>query len=154
MHLLAPRGRAQALVDVELCAGAPGRFGFMVSAMSSAIIWIDSKTAKVFEVSGEEVRGQVFHRDEPDKHIHSHTPRQGQFEEHFFHEVAQHLAGMKRLLVLGPGVAKDQFVHHLQQHHHEGLARAVVGVESADHPTDAQLVAYARKHFPVPHAQI
>jgi hypothetical protein len=27
------------------------------------------------------------------------------------------------------------------------LGRAIVAVESADHPTDAEVLAYARRHF-------
>jgi stalled ribosome rescue protein Dom34 len=110
------------------------------------IVWIDSKTARVFELAGDEFRRHVYHRDEPDHHVNPHTSRAGHYEALFYHDVAGHLAGTDAVLVLGPGVAKDQFVHHVQQHHAE-LARSIVAVEPSDHPSDAQLVAYARKYF-------
>lgn len=121
-----------------------------VRMQPTTIVWIDSKIAKVFELAGEDVRSHVYHRREPEPHVNPHTPRAGHYEERFFHEVADRLAG-RSVLVLGPGIAKDQFVHHVQ-HHHAELARGIVGVESSDHPSDAQLVAYARKHFQRSHA--
>ena len=121
--------------------------------MHPTIVWIDHKVAKVFELAGEDVHGHVYHREEPGHPIDPHTPRAGQFEERFYHDVAGRLSAQSALLVLGPGVAKDQFVHHLQ-HHHAEIARTLVGVESSDHPSDAQIVAYARKRFPQPHATV
>jgi len=121
--------------------------------MHSTIVWIDSKVARVFELAGEDVHRHVHHRDEPEHSIQPHTPRAAHIEERFFHDVAGRLATGRALLVIGPGVAKDQFVHHLQ-HHHAELARTLVGVESSDHPSDAQIVALARKHFPQPHATV
>jgi len=121
--------------------------------MHHTIVWIDSKVAKVFELAGEDVHHHVYHREEPGQHINPHTPRAGHYEERFFHDVAARLSAQSALLILGPGVAKEQFVHHLQLHHAE-IARGIVGVESSDHPSDAQLVALARKRFPQPHATV
>lgn len=122
--------------------------------MHHTIIWIDSKVAKVFELVGEDVvHHHVHHREEPGQHINPHTPRAGHYEERFFHDVAGRLSAEGGLLVLGPGVAKDQFVHHLGSHH-AAIARAIVGVETADHPSDAQIVAFGRKYFSRPHAAV
>lgn len=121
--------------------------------MHSTVVWIDNKIAKVFELAGEDVQHHVHHRDEPPHPIEPHTPRAAIFEEKFFDAVAQRLSAQSPLLVLGPGVAKEQFAHHLERHHAE-LARKLVGVESSDHPSDAQIVAQARKRFPQPHATV
>lgn len=118
----------------------------MVSATNSAILWIDSQIARVFEITGDQVHTRVFRREEPEKHINPHTPRAGHYENRFFHAVAGHLSDVQALLVLGPGVVKDQFFHHVQTDHPK-LAARILAVESADHPNDAQLLAYARKHF-------
>lgn len=119
----------------------------MTHSSPPVIVWIDSKVAKVFTLASlEDIHVHTLHREEPAHHVNPHTPRAGHYEERFFKAVAGHLRGAEDLLVLGHGVAKDQFVHHLEQHDRE-LSRAVVGVESSDHPTDPQLVAYARKHF-------
>lgn len=45
------------------------------------------------------------------------------------------------------------WIDHLEAHvkhihsHEPALVRKVVGVETVDHPSDGQLVAYARKYF-------
>lgn len=121
--------------------------------MHHTIVWIDSKSARVFELAGEDVRHHVHHREEPEQHINPHTPRAGRYEERFFHAVAGRLSAQSALLILGPGVAKEQFVHYLRSHY-AAIARVIVGVETADHPSDAQIVALGRKRFSQPHAMV
>lgn len=48
--------------------------------------------------------------------------------------------------VVGPAQAKLQLLKHLHAHDPH-MASRVVGVETVDHPSDGQLVAYARKYF-------
>ena len=47
---------------------------------------------------------------------------------------------------MGPGNAKLELVRHLDRHQ-PAVGEKVLGVETVDHPTDAQLVVYARKYF-------
>jgi uncharacterized protein YbcI len=42
--------------------------------------------------------------------------------------------------------AKTELVKHIHNHDPK-LMNVIVGVETVDHPSDAQLVAYARKYF-------
>ena len=56
------------------------------------------------------------------------------------------LAEAAEVLVVGPGVAKLEFIKHVAKHEH-ALEPKIVGVETVDHPTDGQLVAYARRYF-------
>jgi stalled ribosome rescue protein Dom34 len=114
--------------------------------MSATIVWIDTQHAKIFELEGPQVEIHALHRHEPEHHT-SHSVDAAHDATHFYHQVASRIGDASQLLIVGPGVARDQFRHHLQLHHHEGLASKVVGVEASDHPTDAQLVAYARKYF-------
>ena len=51
-----------------------------------------------------------------------------------------------RALVTGPANVKTALVKHIGEHDPQ-LAKKIVGVESVDHPSDAQLVAHARKYF-------
>lgn len=67
-------------------------------------------------------------------------------DKDFFHRVAQALAGAQEILVVGPAQAKLQLVKHIHAHD-TALVPNLIGVETVDHPTDAQLVAYARKYF-------
>jgi hypothetical protein len=48
--------------------------------------------------------------------------------------------------VVGPAQAKLLLIKHIHAHDH-ALVDKIIGVETVDHPTDGQLVAYARKYF-------
>ena len=52
-----------------------------------------------------------------------------------------------QVLVVGPGSAKHEFVKFLVRNHPGCFEEHIVGVESLNHPTDAQLVAIARGAF-------
>jgi hypothetical protein len=66
----------------------------------------------------------------------------------FFDEVAQSLAGTEKVLIVGPSSAKLEFSRHLHTHD-AALEARVVGIETVDHPSDGQIVAYAKKsHCP------
>ena len=67
-------------------------------------------------------------------------------DKDYYHRVAQALAGAHEILVVGPAQAKLHLVKHIHAHDH-ALVPRLVGVETVDHPSDGQLVAYARKYF-------
>jgi hypothetical protein len=56
------------------------------------------------------------------------------------------LADAGAVLITGPANAKTELVKHIH-HHDPKLMNVIVGVKTVDHPSDAQLVAYARKYF-------
>jgi len=60
--------------------------------------------------------------------------------------VAQALEPHPQILVVGPSKTKLHFFRFAQQHD-RALADRIVGLETMDHPTDAQLVAYLRHYF-------
>ncbi len=64
-----------------------------------------------------------------------------------FGALAQVCLRCRRVLVVGPGSAKSEFVKYLSRNNPDALARHVIGVETADHPTDGQLLARARTAF-------
>jgi len=117
--------------------------------MSSYVLWLDSEHAKIFKFLPGKVEPHTLKRSEPDHHTHAH--KEDQSSEHFFHQVADYLKSATELLIVGPGLAKTHFKTHLEKHHHQQLAQKVLGVESMDHPTDAQIVAAARKSFQAKH---
>ena len=114
-----------------------------------AVIWIDHKEARVFHVHPETVDSTTVLAAQ--HHIHRH-PKGREVQEHpddahrFFGEVAHQLAGVDALLIVGPASAKLEFFRHLHAHDRK-LESKVVGVESADHPTDGEIVARARECF-------
>jgi stalled ribosome rescue protein Dom34 len=64
----------------------------------------------------------------------------------YYHAVVEALKGAQEILVVGPAKAKLQLIKHIHGHDHD-MADKIVGVETVDHPSDGQLLAYARKYF-------
>ena len=121
-------------------------------------VWIDHKEARIFHVQPETV-GHVQPEaiDEttilsPQHLIHRHAKGRGEAKEHpddakrFFHEVARLLDGTDAVLIVGPSSAKLEFLRYVQDYDKKLQAR-VVGIETVDHPTDREIVAYAKKYF-------
>ena len=83
---------------------------------------------------------------------HGGTHAGGHGKEHdlhkFFHELTAELNRVRatELFLMGPGVAKEQFKHELESKHPQ-LGKTIVGSESTDHLSDAQLKDHAHAFF-------
>lgn len=112
-----------------------------------AVVWMDHQQAHVLQFDAESVQAQrVKARSH---HTARHADHQGGGERELvdFHEqVLAALSGAQEVLLVGPGLAHEHFKQWCEQHH-AALAKTIVGSEKADHPTDPQLVALARKYF-------
>jgi len=116
-----------------------------------AIVWLDHREAKVYEFNPDDVQKFVIHaKGDPAHHIHHKAGSIGsghaKEDDHYFHSIAEALAPVGEALIVGPGTAKSALMKHLQTHDAK-IAAKIVAVESADHPTDGEVVALARKHF-------
>jgi len=58
--------------------------------------------------------------------------------------VTKAVADAEAILVVGPANEKHELVKHIQRVHPSMMVK-VEGVESADHPSDGELVAHARR---------
>lgn len=114
------------------------------------VVWLDHQEARVIAVGADSFDEASVHS--PASHIHRHPKGKSGAQEHpddakrFFHELAQSLASAQEVLVVGPSTAKLQFVKYIHKSAHE-LEPKIIGVETVDHPSDAQLAAYARQYF-------
>jgi stalled ribosome rescue protein Dom34 len=115
-----------------------------------AVIWIDHREARVFHFSPTDVERLVLHPDHPTKHIHHKANSIGSghasADHDYLHAVAESIADAGVILITGPAGAKTELVKHIHNHDPK-LMNVTVGVETVDHPSDAQLVAYARRYF-------
>ena len=117
-----------------------------------SIVWIDHHKAVVWNFNDDAQTKSVVKSH--DRHQRTHVrqaPHGGHKtpeDAHFFEEVADTLAGVHEILVIGPAQTKDDFIAFLHKKH-PPVGSAVVAVESADHPTDPELLAYAIKYFKV-----
>ena len=106
-----------------------------------AVVWIDHTEAHVLSfdpahAEAHKIRSRTHHK---------HQGRATDLAP-FFQDVYAALAGSQEVLLTGPGSMRDEFAKWVKTQHGDKAARFVASV-SADHPTDAQLVALARKYF-------
>jgi len=115
-----------------------------------AAIWIDHREARVFHFSANDVETLVLHPDNPTRHIHRKANSIGSghatTSPDYLREVAESVSDAGALLITGPANAKTELAEYIHLYVPK-LAKAIAGVESVDHPSDAQLVAYARKYL-------
>ena len=115
-----------------------------------ALVWIDHKEAHVMHISPDDVEKSVIQPHKPHHKLHSRVGTLGSGRtpesQEYFHQVLQALAGASEILVVGPAQAKLELIKHMHAHD-LAMANKVLGVETVDHPSDGQLVAYARKYF-------
>ena len=77
--------------------------------MKSLAVWLDHNDAKIFRFERDGVKKETMHAVH---HLH-HTSKD-ESKKHdssqLFHDLAGHLADATEILVIGPGVAKQQFL--------------------------------------------
>lgn len=64
--------------------------------------------------------------------------------ERYYRRLVKLLAGVQRLLILGPGEAPGELRKHLEE---SGMSPGAVTVRASDKLTEAQLAAAVREHF-------
>lgn len=114
-----------------------------------AIVWLDHREARIFHVSAAESDRAVVSAP-GGGHLHHKANVTGSghqgVDKEFFKRVVEGLAHAGAILITGPGNAKAEFKNYVAEHHAD-LARRISAVEPLDHPSDAELVALARKFF-------
>ncbi|MCP5145670.1 MAG: translational machinery protein [Gammaproteobacteria bacterium] len=114
-----------------------------------AVVWLDHSEAHVIHFTPEEAENAVVKAGGGHPHLHHKSGSIGAGHSGASHDYMEHviaaLQGAQEILVTGPANAKQEFVKYLEQRHKDTHAR-VVGVETMDHPSDGQLLAFARKY--------
>lgn len=115
--------------------------------MVTYVIWIDMNLAKIFKVSLPGKKAPKLLRRREIKHHTSSDPENHKDCEKFFHSVARELCDADELFITGPSLAKEHFKAHLSRHHHDSLAKKVVGTRSLDHVTNNGILELSREFF-------
>lgn len=114
------------------------------------VVWIDHAEAHVMHISSDDIESSIVRPSKPHHHLHNKRGAVGvgraPEDQHFYHEVVEAMKGAQEILIVGPANAKLSLVKHIHSHDQQMIDK-VIGVETVDHPSDAQLVAYARKYF-------
>ena len=106
-----------------------------------AVVWMDHQEAHVVMFDLEHIEAQRI----PSRSHHKHQGKASDTAA-FYAEVAKALTGTHEVLVTGPGSARNEFRDWCTSHQ-KGIAAVVVDSIASDHPSDAQLVAMAKKYF-------
>lgn len=111
-------------------------------------IWIDHKEAHILYFDA--TKSEIVKSDSSQPHLHhkAHEVGSGKAppDKHYFHAVITAVAGASEILIIGPGSAKTELLKHAISHD-PAIARKIVGVETVDHPTDGQALAFAKTYF-------
>jgi stalled ribosome rescue protein Dom34 len=113
-----------------------------------AVVWIDHKQARIFHFNVEDADRTVIRPDHAVRDIHRGEKRTGHRlpeDRVFFEAVAKAIADAGAILIIGPANEKDAFAKFLAEKH-PAIATHIEGVEKADHPTDGELLAAARRY--------
>jgi stalled ribosome rescue protein Dom34 len=96
------------------------------------------------------VNSATIRSSHPHEHIH-HKANSGDsghvpVEKAFLRRVGEALSQAGSILITGPASAKNELAAYLK-HDQPGVAAQIVGIEAMDHPSDGELLAFARKYF-------
>jgi stalled ribosome rescue protein Dom34 len=114
------------------------------------VVWIDHREAHVIQFNPDDAEASVIHPTSKHEHLHHKQGVVGSGnlpENHaYYQSVADAIKDAGEILIVGPSSAKLELFKHLQKHA-PAIAARVVSVETVDHPTDGQLLKFARHHF-------
>ena len=116
-----------------------------------AAVWLDHFHALVVLLAADQHRTIRIDSAREDTRLHRKggEPGVGRLPDDttFYEQVAQTLAANgSPVIVAGPSTAKLDFRRWLTSHRPR-LAERIAALETLDHPTDAEFVAYARREF-------
>jgi stalled ribosome rescue protein Dom34 len=117
-----------------------------------AIVWIDHAQAKIFHVGRSGDDEIVMHPHLPMKHLHHKAGSIGSGhaapDKEFLTEVMNAVSDASEILIIGPAGAKTELAKFLREQHPK-IGDRIVAVETADHPSDREIVAHAKKYFKI-----
>ncbi|WP_213771833.1 translational machinery protein [Bradyrhizobium sp. dw_78] len=117
-----------------------------------AIVWIDHLQARIFHLGLSGTDEIVLHPHMPTRHIHhkANSIASGHVHEseEFLNQVMTAVSDAGEILILGPSGTKVELAKYIRERNPE-LGSRIVAVEAADHPSDPEIVAYAKRHFKI-----
>jgi DNA-binding MurR/RpiR family transcriptional regulator len=122
-----------------------------------AVVWIDHAQAKIFHVGLTGADEVTLHPHLPTQHLHHKANSLGSGhtgpDKEFLAQVTEALSDAGEILIVGPAGAKTELAKFIHAHS-PAIGNRIVAVEAADHPTDRQIIAYAKQHFKMAPARV
>lgn len=112
-----------------------------------AVVWIDHSRARILHFNADDADKTVVHPHHSVRdvsHGEKRTGHRAPEDKAFFEDVANAISDAGSILIVGPGGERTAFAKFLAEKHAKIRAN-VEGVESADHPTDGELLDHARR---------
>ena len=120
------------------------------SIASHAIVWMDSREARVFRFNASDVERETIAAQNPFRQVHHKAGVIGSGHQaldlSFLDHIVDALRGTTEWLLVGPAQAKLELLRHVEKSMPWVHAK-LVGVEAMDHPTDGELLVQARHAF-------
>ncbi len=115
-----------------------------------SVIWLDHREAKVIGFSADDVQKVIVRHHGGHRQVHHRSGSVGAGhsaeDTKFFDEIVAAAGDSPEVLLVGPGQAKVALRRYIDTHL-PVFARRVVGVEALDHPSEGELLTFARKYF-------
>ncbi|HEX2592639.1 MAG TPA: hypothetical protein VHL34_14145 [Rhizomicrobium sp.] len=115
-----------------------------------AIVWIDHKSAHIITFNRSEHNNAIVRNAQAEKRLHHKAGEIGSGhvyeDDAYLGAVAQGVEGAETLLITGPSQVKWQLKAYLGVRE-PSIAERIAGVETLDHPTDAELLSLAQRYF-------
>jgi hypothetical protein len=117
-----------------------------IMQFNHVVVWLDHHEAHLIGFNREASEASVVHSGLDTRHVHAKDGHDAPATARYFDTVLASLKHAAEVLVVGPGLEKLRLIKHVL-HHHPQEADRFIGIETVDHPSDAQLLAFARKYF-------
>jgi stalled ribosome rescue protein Dom34 len=115
-----------------------------------AVVWIDHREARVFHIGLSGENEIALHPHLRTRHLHHKAGSLGSGhagpDKQFLEDVTGALSDAGEILILGPAGAKTELAKFLREQHPD-IGKKIAAVEAADHPSDREIVANAKRHF-------
>jgi len=115
-----------------------------------AVVWLDHLQARIFHLGLSGTEEIILHPQIPTRHIHhkANSIASGHVHEsaEFLQQILDAVSDAGEILILGPSGTKIELAKYIRERN-PTVGSRIVAVEPADHPTDAEIVAYAKRHF-------
>jgi stalled ribosome rescue protein Dom34 len=114
-----------------------------------AVVWIDHQQARIFRFNADDTKKIVVHPHNREQRRHKANSVGGGHaseDQTFLEDVVNEILSAGAILIVGPSSEKNELVKHIKQAHPKLMSK-VEGVEPLDHPTDGELLDYARHYL-------
>lgn len=114
------------------------------------VVWLDHRAAKVIRFDRESSQAQDIRHEGGERHLHHKRGAVGaghaSEDPAYYEAIVSAVGDTPEILVTGPANAKLELIKHVHRRH-ASLVDRIIGVETRDHPSEGQLLDFARRYF-------